>query len=100
MFVNTAPTPEGDRALIGLGEGNPLELVTSRRRISSGNSVEGGRLVVASDMDAEVLQARFNDIVEALAADTVDIYDCTQPVGYWKPKKAARKSAPKEEEAS
>lgn len=36
--------------------------------------------------------ARFNDVIDAAAADK-QVYDLREKVGYWKPKKAGRKPA-------
>ena len=80
MFVKTVPEQSGDRSLIQVGAQAPLNLVVSRARITSGGAV------VYGNRDEDELTARYDDVCDALADKSVVIYDCTQAVGYWKPK--------------
>lgn len=43
----------------------------------------------------EELQARFDDIAEALNSGKVVVYDANKDVGYWKPKTTTKKATPK-----
>ena len=85
MFIKNQPTTDGDRALIPLNEAQALELVTDRMRLKSGN------ILVYKNDDLEALNARFDDICDAVVSGNVEIYDVNEPVGYWKPKPARRK---------
>lgn len=48
---------------------------------------------IARGTDQAELEARFLDIVEAIDAGDVRVYDTRKAVGYWKPKPARAKKA-------
>ena len=86
--------------LTSIDENNSLYLNPDSNKISFlGNRKP---IDVLSSQEPAELYARFTDIVEALTSDTVKVYYCTKPVGYWKdkgpeatetPKKPGRKKA-------
>ena len=56
-------------------------------------AVINGHTVYTAETQEEAV-ARFDDLLEALSNDQT-VYDMREEVGYWKPKKVAKKPGPK-----
>ena len=82
---------EGRTVLADLKVSGGIKINNQRIQNGVGNS----GVTLAREDNLDLLQARFNDIVAALASGKVGVYDTSEEVGYWKPKATPKKAAAK-----
>ena len=84
MFISAQTSDTGIGYLVNLDIVASMAVDPRREKLLVGNAV-------IINGDVKNLQARFEDICEAIKAGDVNLYDCNEAIGYWKP---APKRAP------